>query len=175
MYPSIRFELDFYRILSRVFCFGEILPTVRNFYSLPLVIWYVPLFSAPRSWRVDGWQNKNKNWHIHMEATIKWRAEMNREVLIHSPLYISPVWKQLPQEYAVYHWLVFKLCGIAFACLPHVVLLHSYHCMLREINILSLMGCLGVFFPLMNACTSVFLVKILHYLFLHYFYKQAQC
>jgi len=35
--PSIRFELDFYRILCRVFCFGEILPIVRDFCSLSLV------------------------------------------------------------------------------------------------------------------------------------------
>lgn len=32
--PSIRFELDFYRILCRIFCFGEILPVVRDFCSL---------------------------------------------------------------------------------------------------------------------------------------------
>lgn len=35
--PSIRFELDFYRILCRVLCFGEILPVVRDFCSLSLV------------------------------------------------------------------------------------------------------------------------------------------
>lgn len=35
--PSIRFELDFYRILCRVFCFGEILPVVRDFCSLSFV------------------------------------------------------------------------------------------------------------------------------------------
>lgn len=35
--PSIRFELDFYRILCRVFCFGEILTVVRDFCSLSLV------------------------------------------------------------------------------------------------------------------------------------------
>lgn len=35
--PSIRFELDFYRILCRIFCFGEILPVVRDFCSLSLV------------------------------------------------------------------------------------------------------------------------------------------
>lgn len=36
--PSIRFELDFCnRILCRVFCFGEILPVVRDFCSLSLV------------------------------------------------------------------------------------------------------------------------------------------
>lgn len=35
--PSIRFELDFYRILCRVFCFGEKLPVVRDFCSLSFV------------------------------------------------------------------------------------------------------------------------------------------
>ena len=40
--PSIRFELDFYRILCRVFCFGEILPVVRDFCSLSLVSGFVP-------------------------------------------------------------------------------------------------------------------------------------
>lgn len=42
--PSIRFELDFYRILCRIFCFGEILPVVRDFCSLSLVssVCFVP-------------------------------------------------------------------------------------------------------------------------------------
>ena len=39
--PSIRCEVDFYRILCRVFCFGEILPVVRDFCSLSLVSVFV--------------------------------------------------------------------------------------------------------------------------------------
>lgn len=48
IFPSIRFELDFYRILCRVLCFGEILPVVRDFCSLSLVSVAYVLFHPPR-------------------------------------------------------------------------------------------------------------------------------
>lgn len=51
---SIRFELDFYRILCRIFCFGEILPVVRDFCSLSLVSGFVP----PPSLLTHGEQRK---------------------------------------------------------------------------------------------------------------------
>lgn len=51
--PSIRFELDFYRILCRVFCFGEILPVVRDFCSLSLVSVFVS-FHLPLAANTQG-------------------------------------------------------------------------------------------------------------------------
>lgn len=56
--PSIRFELDFYRILCRVFCFGEILPVVRDFCSLSPVsgMFYFVCFSTSlpaQSWGAE--------------------------------------------------------------------------------------------------------------------------
>lgn len=52
--PSIRFELDFYRILCRVFCFGEILPVVRDFCSLSLVSgMFCSTSLAANTWRAE--------------------------------------------------------------------------------------------------------------------------
>lgn len=59
--PSIRFELDFYRILCRIFCFGEIFPVVRDFCSLSLVfniVFFVCLFFFPISVAGHGEQQR---------------------------------------------------------------------------------------------------------------------
>lgn len=77
--PSIRFELDFYRILCRVFCFGEILPVVRDFCSLSLVsgiFLFFFLFHLPRCQLMESRGGNNYCWHVHLDAVIKWRSEM---------------------------------------------------------------------------------------------------
>lgn len=70
--PSIRFELDFYRILCRIFCFGEIFPVVRDFCSLSLVFNIVVLFFlffSPSQLLVMGSSRGNDYcWHIHLDA-----------------------------------------------------------------------------------------------------------
>jgi len=68
--PSIRFELDFYRILCRVFCFGEILPVVRDFCSLSLVfdIFCSTSIAATSSLAVEG---------ISIVAIFIWVQEWN--------------------------------------------------------------------------------------------------
>lgn len=64
--PSIRFELDFYRILCRIFCFGEILPVVRDFCSLSPVSYSFFFWVAAMSW---GATEENDNFlHIHLDA-----------------------------------------------------------------------------------------------------------
>lgn len=98
--PSIRFELDFYRILCRVFCFGEILPVVRDFCSLS------PRFVPPPSLLPHRGSRGGSSYrrHIHWDAVVKRRAEMHRggALLISSHLTslqtkkktnIAPWWK----------------------------------------------------------------------------------
>lgn len=75
--PSIRFELDFYRILCRVFCFGEILPVVRDFCSLSLVSGMF-LFHLPHCKLMESRGGNNYCRHIHLDAVLKQRAEMHR-------------------------------------------------------------------------------------------------
>lgn len=60
--PSIRFELDFYRILCRIFCFGEILPVVRDFCSLAPVS-YTFFSVAAISWGAT--EENDDCLHIH--------------------------------------------------------------------------------------------------------------
>lgn len=63
--PSIRFELDFYRILCRIFCFGEILPVVRDFCSLSPVSC---TFFSVAAISLGATEENDDCLHIHLDA-----------------------------------------------------------------------------------------------------------
>lgn len=120
--PSIRFELDFYRILCRVFCFGEILPVVRDFCSLSLVSVFVS-FHLPLAANTQGADGGvtivgvfiRMQWWSRGAGIAQRRS--GSDPFFFSACLTSRQTTLPPGECALtVKKLVFKLCGIASAC-----------------------------------------------------------
>ena len=152
--PSIRFELDFYRTLCRVFCFGEILPVVRDFCSLSLVSGKYILFHLllAAKFAVSRGGN-NYCCHFHFGCRNRSRSAESHVDTSHSAC-LTSLWTALPPgEYAlIVKSLYLNSVGLLLpavwpTALPPPCPAALYHTLYveREINILCLMPSVIVF------------------------------